>query len=928
MNRCIIGLCLCAVSAAAVPSARGDFLVLRNGEILEGKARQWGDKVLFWDRHGEHRVFHRDEVQRVEYKRRPEELVKPNLPDLTVRYVERLPRDPGFHGKVAYELEGKRDLGVLVADPGKYQLHRRPGEKVTFVVHVFNAGPAPAGAFTCRVSMDGKQIHSAAVEALAAGKEKLIEVPWTWQDGQHHVKVELDPQGRIREITRLNNTFVDPTRALTFFFAVHARTYENFSKVLNVVDSFCFEDWAQYHVHMMNDLFANSKWPSTPEGIVERVRVDKIVVSPDENEASYEKDRRRNGNLNEIVEYNGNWFFGLSDPVERTGQWALSVDWGLPHELAHQLGLIDIYQFNCDPWQVLVRRADGGFYNFKYFFPRPQRMMHWHGPHLFSEHSANYLNQTLGRPRGYFGDYLYDLPERVGVRVLSASGKPVAGAKVEAYQRSAFQAPRHFIHAEPIARGATDGSGVFLLPNRPAPHHTTLSGPGFRGYDLKDNPWGHIHVVGFNATLLLRVTAGGREEFHFLTILDANVAKWRGQDKQYTHVLKTRFPDAGAPAPPQKVHVEFHMPPERQSCAIWWDRSPSGEVVRYNLYKKVGDGDDSIKPFTLFRVLEGARLGTGRQIVADGGKYFEEFYENGLYSPDTFYAVTAVDAAGRESGLSDIIEIPRVGGAQKATVLPDGRVVFTAGRHNTLYYSPGNGAVRSFGIRALYYSVDASGICADGEGNLVVTDGHHNQVLVFDRAGNLLRRVSRQEPRRESRGKRPGEFDWPCDVAVDKDGNLYVAERDNGRVQVLDRQGNFRFMFGQPGKGKGQFGRIRAVSVCGDRVLVSDEGNRRVVIYRLRPDGVELDREIADLRWPDRALLTAGGKVYVGDVGDNTVKVYDEQGKLVRTFESLELAFSPGGTKLDGPVGLCTRDGRTGYLVTRFPLRTLKVRLD
>jgi len=908
-------------------SARGDFVTLKNGEMLEGKARQWGDKVLFWDRYGEKHVYHRDEVRRVEYKRRPEELVKPKLPDLTVRFVERLPRDPGFHGVVAYQLPGKKDLGVLTVDPKKYQLHRKPGEQVTFVVHVFNAGAVPAGRFGYRISIDEKEASSGRIDGLRPGKEKLVKVAWRWKTGQHHIKVELDPEQKLKEITRLNNVFVDPTRALTYFFAVHKTTYENFSKVLNVVDSFCFEDWAQYHVHMMNYLFAQSKWPSAPDGIHERVRVDKIVVVPDADPKHQEPHRRRNADPKEIVEYNGNWFFGKSDPIERTRRWALSVDWGLPHELAHQLGLVDIYQLNVDPWQVLVRRADGSYANVKHFYPQPQTMMHWHGPHTFSEHCANYLNQTRGRPRGYFGDYYYDVPEQCYLKVLSISGKPAAGAKIALYQRAFFKQPRHFVRGEPIASGTTDDDGLFLMPNRPAPGHKTLSGPTFRGYELKPNPWGHIHVVGFNAMLLARVEATGREEFYYLRLLDFNVAKWRGHGKKYVHVLKSRFPDPGAPEPPGKLRVDYHLPRERKTAGLSWDRSPSPNVVRYNVYMRVGDGGNAVKPFRLVAVIDPARFRPEQRLV-HGLKYFEKFYEHGFYAPDTFLAVTAVTAEGRESALSEVVQIPWLHEARKAAVLPDGRVLFTANRHSTLYYSPGNGGVRDIGIRAVYYNVDPWGICTDNHGNLIVADAHHNQVVVFDAKGTLVRRISKQQPRRESRSNKPGEFDWPCDAAVDAKGNIYVVERDNHRVQVFDGDGKFRYAFGEKGKKEKGFNRPGAISICGDRLLLSDEGNRRVVVYHIEARGVRFEREITDLRWPDRALLTARGNVYVCDAGDNTLKVFNSEGKLIRKHVALDAAFGPGHFKLDGPRGLCTRDGKTAYLVTRFPIRTLKVPLD
>jgi len=816
----ILGLCVLAVLTASL--ARADVVVLKNGEMMEGKARQWGDRVLFWDRYGEEHNYHRDELRSVQYKRRPEELAKPNLPDLTVRYIERLPRDPGFHGgAVSYDRPGMRDLPVLVADPSKYQLHRKPGEKVTFIVHVFNAGSAPAPAFDYLVSMDDKPLHAGRIDGLQAGEEKLVRVEWAWQDGQHEIQVELDPKNTIKEITRLNNVFVDPVRALTFFFAAHKTTYENFAKVLNVVDSFCFEDWAQYHVHMMNYLFAASVWPSAPKGILERVRVDKIIVVPECDEKLYVKDQRRNGDPKEIIEYNGNWSFGKSDPVSETQKWALSVDWGLPHELGHQLGLVDIYQLNIDQPQILVRRADGTYVNLKHFYPAPQTMM-------------------------------------------------------------------------------------------------------------KDNPWGHINVVGFNAMLLARVQAAGREEFYFLRLHDFNVARWRGNEKEYTHVLKSRFPDPGAPEPPPNVRCVYAMPREREAVELWWDRSPSPDVDHYNVYKKIGaDTDDAIDPFRRVEQIPVSRFPKDRPIGHGGLKLFERFYEHGFYSADTMFAVTAVTADGRESGLSEPVLIPRLGEASKAAVLPDGRVVFSAYRANTLYGSAGNGGLRDFGLRlANGQPFSPDGLCVDADGKLLATDGHNNQIAVFDAKGDFVRKLTKQEPRRESKSNKAGEFNWPADIACDAEGKLYVADRENHRIQILDKMGKFLSAFGYKGKGEEGFERLSAISVCGQSLLVSDEGNRRVAIFRLGADGPKFEREITGLAAPDRALLTPLGKAVVCDVGDNTVKVFDREGKLLRKHEALEGAFEPGHYKLDGPRGLCTRDGKTAYLVTRYPVRTLKIPLE
>ncbi|MBM4042759.1 MAG: hypothetical protein FJ290_30085 [Planctomycetes bacterium] len=193
-----------------------------------------------------------------------------------------------------------------------------------------------------------------------------------------------------------------------------------------------------------------------------------------------------------------------------------------------------------------------------------------------------------------------------------------------------------------------------------------------------------------------------REEFFWLRLCDFNVAKWRGAEKEYYHPLKTRFPDAGAPEPPQKPTVSYHMPIERKAVELWWDRSPSPDIARYNVYQKVGDGDEEVEPFRLVAVVDPARFQPKQRIGHGGLKYHEKFEEHGFYTLDTWFAVTAVAADGRESGLSDIVHVPWFGETRRAAVLPDGRVIFSADRHPSLYWSPGNGGVREFGVRTAY----------------------------------------------------------------------------------------------------------------------------------------------------------------------------------------------------------------------------------
>ena len=70
-------------------------------------------------------------------------------------------------------------------------------------------------------------------------------------------------------------------------------------------------------------------------------------------------------------------------------------------------------------------------------------------------------------------------------------------------------------------------------------------------------------------------------------------------------------------------------------------------------------------------------------------------------------------------------------------------------------------------------------------GETYVSDGYGNsRVVKFDRDGNFLKSWGKY-------GTGPGEFNLPHTVAVDKQGNVYVGDRENKRIQIFDADGNF-----------------------------------------------------------------------------------------------------------------------------------------
>ena len=119
--------------------------------------------------------------------------------------------------------------------------------------------------------------------------------------------------------------------------------------------------------------------------------------------------------------------------------------------------------------------------------------------------------------------------------------------------------------------------------------------------------------------------------------------------------------------------------------------------------------------------------------------------------------------------------------------------------------------------------IDPVGIAIDTENRqLYVVDTQADQVVVYD-ADTL-----REKRRIGTGGKKhelntPGDFSLPTFVAVDKDGNVYVADTMNWRVEIFDADGSFISQFGKHCDGPGCFAHPKGVAVDSDgHIWVAD----------------------------------------------------------------------------------------------------------
>jgi len=83
-------------------------------------------------------------------------------------------------------------------------------------------------------------------------------------------------------------------------------------------------------------------------------------------------------------------------------------------------------------------------------------------------------------------------------------------------------------------------------------------------------------------------------------------------------------------------------------------------------------------------------------------------------------------------------------------------------------------------------------IAWDSQGNMYISDGYvHARVAKFDKYGTWLGSWGKHNTTKNGEEPLPGEFATVHNVQIDKNDNVWVADRSNGRAQVFDTNGNF-----------------------------------------------------------------------------------------------------------------------------------------
>lgn len=194
-----------------------------------------------------------------------------------------------------------------------------------------------------------------------------------------------------------------------------------------------------------------------------------------------------------------------------------------------------------------------------------------------------------------------------------------------------------------------------------------------------------------------------------------------------------------------------------------------------------------------------AVMGGSRTFTHGGARLFE-FAPNGNFVREIgqgvygflFAHVVRIDA-------QDNIWVVDEGSSMVIKFDPAGRILLTLGRKPEAVRVPageagegggpgGRGGLPGAGVAGDNFNRPTD-VAWDAAGNIFVSDGYGNsRVAKFDKNGMFIKSWG-------SKGTGPGQFDLLHTIAVDPQGNVYVGDRSNKRIQVFDNDGNFKTQY-------------------------------------------------------------------------------------------------------------------------------------
>jgi len=438
-----------------------------------------------------------------------------NSGELTISYIHRTPEIDYVYDSSNPAIEGWPAVG----------------QSITWQALVKNWDDNMASNVTYAWYLDGLLVDLATI-SIDANSELIIPYNTTWSFDRKELTFEIDVNNVIPEEEEDNNSLTVYTDAITAGFWVEQGVYDYFRQHQSSLNtnSVCWEDWAHRHISMWNDMFANATYPHSPDGVLDRIRLDKIVVVPDGSlplaGGIPSNNPDRNDRSVDLM-----WGFPstlitsgfYNDIISNTTNNPFYFEGSLLHELGHARYLIDLYGYNIDagvPGERVMIKENGQYilgtdympfirFDVPYYIPIEGLM---NGQYTsIDEPSVLALNQIAGHRAtvgnqnapSNIGEFMHDIPAQNQLKILDQNGDAIKLATFEIYQADPLNGVWYGASFDdtPDVVQSTDANGNVLLQNDPFNNDGIVN-----------------HFYGWsNGTAIIRLEKGSKVGYGFIS---------------------------------------------------------------------------------------------------------------------------------------------------------------------------------------------------------------------------------------------------------------------------------------------------------------------------------------------------------------------------------------------------------------------------
>jgi DNA-binding beta-propeller fold protein YncE len=212
------------------------------------------------------------------------------------------------------------------------------------------------------------------------------------------------------------------------------------------------------------------------------------------------------------------------------------------------------------------------------------------------------------------------------------------------------------------------------------------------------------------------------------------------------------------------------------------------------------------------------------------------------------------------------------------------------------------------------------GVAVDSLGNVYVADRDNNRIQKFSSNGDYITKWG-------TGGTGNGQFKFPGGVAVDSLGNVYVADTNNHRIQKFSSNGDYIIKWGTEGSSNSRFYYPFGVAVDSlGNVYVADTNNHRIQKFSSNGDyitkwgtGTEGSGN-GQFKYPFGVAVDSLGNVYVADSGNNRIQKFDSNGVYITQWGTVGVLNG----QFNSPFGVAVDNLENVYVVDTYNHRIQK----